>query len=196
MSSHPQQIPLANFSMLLATNYEGILAGPLRQRFRMILRFQHYTSDELTALLRQRSRALGWPTTDDAISNIARLGRSTPRVALRWLESCWRICQSKRKGEIDGAIFREMIELEDIDRHWGLDRIERTYLRILADSDSPTRLQTLCRRLGIPRQSLVNITEDFLCRSGLIESSDLGRELTCLGRTCVEQIRDEQDPRA
>jgi holliday junction DNA helicase RuvB len=187
--SRVQQIPLESFSMILCTNHEGVLAAPLRERFRLTLRFEYYSPDELTVLLHQRAYALGWTVTDDLLNKIAQLGRGTPRVALRLLESCWRLARSQRKDEIDEGIFEDMLDIEDIDRHWGLDRVERSYLSVLTEGNSSTRLQTLCRRLGIPRQSLVNITEDYLVRAGLIHATDMGRQLTELGQTCVEQIQ-------
>ena len=183
-----QQVPLEKFTMILCTNHEGVLAAPLRDRFRMTLRFDYYSIDELVLLLHQRANALGWTITDGLHFDIAIISRGTPRVALRLLEACWRSARASQKNEIDRAVFDDMLDLEDIDSQFGLDRVERTYLNVLAESNSPTRLQTLCRRLGIPRGSLVNITEDYLVRIGLIEADDMGRQLTDKGRICLEEI--------
>jgi MoxR-like ATPase len=57
-SSQVQSIPLADFRLLLSTTDEYCLLQPLRDRMKLVLRFQFYAEDELTILLRQRSRAL------------------------------------------------------------------------------------------------------------------------------------------
>ncbi len=184
-----QQIPLEKFTMILCTNHEGVLAAPLRDRFRMTLRFDYYAIEELVLLIHQRANALGWTIKDGLHFDLAIISRGTPRVALRLLESCWRLARSQQKNEIDRAVFEDMLDLEDIDSRFGLDRVERTYMSILAESNSPTRLQTLCRRLGIPRQSLVNVIEDYLVRVGLVATDDMGRQLTDKGRICLEEIK-------
>src|SRR6185295_19437316 len=54
----PQSIPLADFTLLLATTDEYRLLQPLRDRMRLILRFEFYSAGELVELLKQRCQAL------------------------------------------------------------------------------------------------------------------------------------------
>lgn len=64
----PQSIPLADFTLLLATTDEFRVLSPLVQRMRLVLRFQFYTIDELLELTRHavvpcggRSMKKCWP---------------------------------------------------------------------------------------------------------------------------------------
>lgn len=52
--------PLADISVLLATTDEYRLIQPLRDRMKLVLRFNFYRPGEVAELVRQRSRALGW----------------------------------------------------------------------------------------------------------------------------------------
>ena len=52
----PQRLPLADFTLLLSTTDEYALLQPLRDRMKLLLRFDFYTPGELTDILRHRSR--------------------------------------------------------------------------------------------------------------------------------------------
>jgi len=185
----PYQVRLSSFTLLCCSNHEGSLVQPLRDRFRMILRFDFYTEDELSALLKQRLHQLDWQVSDEGVlQSIARLGRGTPRVALRLLESCWRLARSRNEDIITPEIFDSNCKLLEIDSEVGLDRIERQYLEILSESDKPTRLQTLSRRLGVPPKSLSTVIEAFLVRAGLVATGDAGRKLTARGMHYLQSV--------
>lgn len=74
----PQSIPLADFSLLLASTDEHCLLQPLRDRMRLLLRFTYYSVEELTTILSQRARALGWDIHEELLPLIARRSRGTP----------------------------------------------------------------------------------------------------------------------
>ncbi|KKN17463.1 hypothetical protein LCGC14_0965710, partial [marine sediment metagenome] len=57
-------VALEDFTVQLATNHESALLKPLRDRFSFTLRFTYYSVDELTAILAQRVKALGWSVPD------------------------------------------------------------------------------------------------------------------------------------
>jgi Holliday junction resolvasome RuvABC ATP-dependent DNA helicase subunit/tetratricopeptide (TPR) repeat protein len=89
-----QAIPLANFCLLLGTTDEFSLLQPLRDRMKLVLRFQFYGVEELTQIVRHRAKALGWGL-DDAVPNlIGQRARGTPRLALRLLAAARRVSRS------------------------------------------------------------------------------------------------------
>jgi MoxR-like ATPase len=55
-----QSIPIADFTLLLSTTDKYCLLQPLRDRMKLVLRFQFYTNEELTQLLLYRIRGLQW----------------------------------------------------------------------------------------------------------------------------------------
>src|SRR5207245_914086 len=74
-SSRVQNIPVADFTLLLSTTDEYCLLQPLRDRCRLILRFQFYSEDDLTTILQQRGRALQWAIDDKVYPLISQRSR-------------------------------------------------------------------------------------------------------------------------
>lgn len=179
-----QGIPVADFTLLLSTTDEYCLLQPLRDRMKLTLRFEFYSHDELSILTRHRSHALGWEIDDSIFTLIALRSRGTPRIALRLLQSCRRVCRSESEHAITIQHFERACELEQID-DLGLGPLERQYLTILADG--PTRLNVISSILGLPARTVSQITEQFLVRSGLIDKDKSGlRQLTAKG---LEYVR-------
>jgi Holliday junction DNA helicase RuvB len=176
----PQSIPLADFTLLLATTDEYRLLLPLRDRMKLTLRFEFYQADDLVELLRQRSRALGWLVDDKVYFPIAERSRGTPRLALRLLQSCRRVCRSEGKNGITLDHLERACSLEQLD-FLGLGPTEQQYLRVLAEGAS--RLNVIGSRLGMPSRTVAEVTEPFLIRTGLVIKDDQGRrQLTAKGR--------------
>jgi Holliday junction DNA helicase RuvB len=183
----PQSIPLADFTLLLATTDEFRLLQPLRDRMRLTLRFGFYSEEELAQLTRQRASALGWSVDPSVYQPIAARSRGTPRLALRLLQSARRVCRSEGENRIMLEHVDRACELEGID-HLGLGPTEQQYLGILIDGAS--RLNVISSRLGLPTRTVAEVTEPFLIRSGLIAKDDQGRRhLTADGREFVSNSR-------
>ena len=109
-----------------------LLLQPLRDRAKLVLRFDFYTEEELIVLLSQRSHALGWEVQEDLFPFVAERSRGTPRLALRLLQACRRVCRSQDESLITVNHLARACELEQIDC-LGLGIIERKYLAFLAD---------------------------------------------------------------
>lgn len=176
----PQSIPLADFTLLLSTTDEFCLLQPLRDRMRLVLRFDFYAAEELTTLLLQRSRALGWQIHEELLPLIAQRSRGTPRLALRLLQSCRRVCRADGETTITSGHLIRACELEQID-DIGLGPTEQRYLAVLGDGAA--RLNVVASMLGLPARTVSQVVEPILLRSGLIVKDDAGRrELTSSGR--------------
>ena len=183
----PQSLPLADFSLLMSTTDEYALLQPLRDRMKLLLRFGFYTPEELTELLRHRSRALGWKLDEQVFPRIAQRSRGTPRLALRLLQAGRRVCRSEGESAITLGHLDRACNLEGIDS-LGLGPIEQQYLRILAEGDS--RLNVIASRIGLPARTVSQVTEPFLIRVGLVVKDDQSRrQLTAAGREHLSQNR-------
>jgi Holliday junction DNA helicase RuvB len=178
--SKPQSIPIADFTLLLSTTDEYSLLQPLRDRMRMVLRFEFYSFEELTEVLRHRIRALGWKVDESLLPLIAQRSRGTPRLALRLLQSCHRVCRSDGESSITLEHLEKACELEQIDG-LGLGPVEQRYLSIV--SDGSNRLNVIASILGLPARTVSQVTEPFLIRVELVVKDDAGRrQLTAQGR--------------
>jgi len=181
----PQAIPIADFSLLLSTTDEYRLLQPLRDRMKLVLRFQFYSDDDLTTLLVQRIKALGWLVDADALPLIAQRSRGTPRLALRLLQSCRRVCRSVSEQIIQLDHLTKACMLEQIDA-LGLGPTEQQYLAIL--TEGPNRLNVIASMIGLPARTVSQVTEPFLLRMGLVAKDDQGRRLlTARGREHLSQ---------
>jgi len=183
----PQSLPLADFTLLLSTTDEYCLLQPLRDRMKLLLRFDFYTAEELTEILRHRSRALNWKVDEKVLPQIAARSRGTPRLALRLLQSCRRVCRSEGEIAITLAHLDRACGLEQIDP-LGLGPTEQQYLGILCEGD--TRLNVIASRLGLPARTVSQVAEPFLIRAGLVTKDDQGRrQLTGEGRAHLSKNR-------
>lgn len=183
----PKSIRLADFSLLLATTDEHCLLHPLRDRMRLVLRFEYYSDDELFSVLHQRSRALNWPVEDEVFPLIAIRSRGTPRTALRLLQACRRVCRAEGENTITADHLFRACELEGIDC-LGLSTTEQKYLEII--SGGSTRLNVIASMLGLPTRTVSHVTEAFLIRSGLVAKDDQGRRhLTEEGQEHLSELR-------
>ena len=186
-STRVQSIPLADFTLLLSTTDEYCLLQPLRDRCRLILRFQFYDEDELATILQQRSRALNWPVDEAAFPLIAQRSRGTPRLSLRLLQSARRVCRSEGEKNITLGHLEIAFQLEQIDC-CGLGPTEQQYLRILGEGDC--RLNVVASRIGLPSRTVSQVTEPFLIRADLVVKDDQGRrQLTQKGREHLANSR-------
>lgn len=178
--SSPIGIPIQDFSLLLATTDEYQLLQPLRDRMRLVLRFQFYAAEDLEKIARMRAASLGWEVEPEVFQKASIRSRGTPRLVLRLLQAAHRVSRAEASEVVTVAHLDRACSLEKID-HLGLGPTEQNYLKIL--SEGPTRLNLLASRLGLPTRTVAEVTEPFLIRCGLVVKDDQGRrQLTAEGR--------------
>jgi Holliday junction DNA helicase RuvB len=184
----PQSIPIADFTLLLSTTDEYCLLQPLRDRMKLLLRFDFYGIEDLTSALLHRTKALGWEVYESLFPEIAKRARGTPRLALRLLQSARRVCRAEGDTTITTDHLSRACRLEGIDS-LGLGPVEQKYLSLVADG--PTRVNVIAAVLGLPTRTIAEVTEPFLIRSGLIVKDEQGRRnLTAQGREHLSNCRE------
>ena len=172
--------PLPTSRCLLSTTDEYCLLQPLRDRARLLLRLDFYTEQDLTTVLLQRTKALRWEIHEEILPLIAKRSRGTPRLALRLLQACRRVCRAQGETTITAPHLKRACLLEQLDEQ-GCGPAEQKYLRALADGVS--RLNVLASMLGLPSRTVSQVIEPFLIRAGLVTKDDTGRrQLTAQGR--------------
>ena len=78
---------------------------------KLTLRFEYYSDEELTILLRHRCKALGWPVDEKVLPLIAQRARGVPRLALRLLQACRRVCRSEGEKAIFPVHFERAVRI-------------------------------------------------------------------------------------
>lgn len=176
-----RSLPLADFTLLLATTEEYGLLQPLRDRMRLTLRFNYYCEEDLQRMVTVRARSLGWAIDDACVKDIATRGRGTPRIAFNILQSARYVSRSDSSDAILPVHLAKACELTGIDP-LGLNlATDVAYMRLLEDGDRQLNVIASC--LGLPSRTISTVIEPFLLRSGLIDKGKQSRRsLTPKGR--------------
>ena len=185
-SKSKREIPLANFVLILASTHEFQLQAALRNRARVYCRFDYYSIDDLTQIVKQRADALNWQYESiDVLAEIAKRSKQTPRLALnRNLQMAWNVCSSNDRSIITMDDVFEAFRLLDI-CSLGLDSIERAYLKELSKHKA-MKLNVISSKLGLPTQTISTVVEPYLLRTELIYKDGSNRHITEKGRTHIE----------
>lgn len=184
------KLQTVRFTLIGATTDAQCLLSPLRDRFRLVAPLQPYTVEELEQILRQRSRQLGLTVDDACFRPIATRAFSTPRLALRLMESAHRTARSEGSHAILLEHLERTIALEQLDE-FGLGPDEKRYLSILLNAKSPVRLGVLASKLNAAPQTISVVMEDRLLRCDLIERHGRGRTLTAKGMEHAAKLAQE-----
>ena len=174
-------VPLANFTLVLASTHEYQLQDALRNRMRIYCRFNYYSIDDLTNIVKQRADSLGWKyENEQVLITIALRAKQTPRLALnRNLQMAYNVSTSHNNETITLSDVEEAFKLLKIDE-LGLDTLERQYLRALLNGSN--KLNVLSSKTGLPSATISNVIEPFLLREGLIDKYGCDRTITEKGK--------------
>jgi Holliday junction DNA helicase RuvB len=189
--AHGRDLPLPNFTLILATTHEYLLQDALRNRMRLTCRFDYYSVEDLTRIVGQRAEALGWRCeSDEVLRLVAERAKRTPRLAVNTnLQTCWNVTTSHGRDVITLEDATEAFRLLEVDE-LGLDKQDRSYLKVLLDR-GPSYLAVLSSMLALPNQTIQRNIEPYLFREGFaIKDKSLRRTLTEKGRAHISKTYD------
>lgn len=180
-SARSIRLDIAKFTLIGATTRAGSLSAPLRDRFGVICKFDMYEPAELAEIVRRSAGIMGIGIDDDALMEIARCSRGTPRVANRLLKRIRDFSQVKGDGHIDASITELAMQALGIDA-LGLERLDREMLRTIITrfNGGPVGIDTIAASLGEERVTLEDAHEPYLIQSGLLFRTQKGRMATQL----------------
>lgn len=180
------RLDLPRFTLVGATTRTGLLTAPLRSRFTLQSRLDHYTRDELGGIVRRAAGLLGVRLGEGGAEAVAARCRGTPRVANNLLRFVRDYALERAGGVADAATVAAALELLEIDRH-GLDEMDHRLLRALAEKHrgGPVGIGTLGMAVGEDAQTLEEVHEPFLIQEGYLARTPQGRVLTDRGWSLV-----------
>ncbi len=172
-------LPLPPFTLIGATTRTGLLTTPLRDRFGIQHRLEHYGPDDLAAIVRRSARLLEVAIDDDGAVAIASRSRGTPRVANRLLRRVRDYAEVRHGGVVTAEVAAAALDLLEVDDE-GLDRLDREILRAICErfSGGPVGLSTLAVAVGEEQDTIEDVYEPYLLQRGLIERTPRGRAAT------------------
>ena len=172
-------LEIAPFTLVGATTRAGLLSRPLRDRFGIQHRLEHYAPEDLASIVRRSASLLGVQLESEASVEIARRSRGTPRVANRLLRRVRDHAQVAGEPLVSAAVAAEALALLEVDSA-GLDRLDREILRTICETfrGGPVGLSTLAAGISEEPDTLEDVYEPYLLKLGLIERTPRGRIAT------------------
>jgi Holliday junction DNA helicase RuvB len=172
-------LPLPPFTLIGATTRSGLLTTPLRDRFGVCHRLEHYTPVHLAQIVMRSAGILEVEVEAAGAGAIAERSRGTPRVANRLLKRVRDFAQVKGEGVISAGIAAAALEMFEVDA-LGLDRSDRKLLEVVAEKfdGGPVGLSTLAVAIGEEEDTIEDVLEPYLLQEGLLKRTPRGRVLT------------------
>jgi Holliday junction DNA helicase RuvB len=169
-------LDLPPFTLIGATTRAGLLTTPLRDRFGIQHRLDHYDPDDLWKIVARSARLLRVEVEPAGGHAIAARSRGTPRVANRLLKRVRDFAQVRGDGVVTEAVAAAALDLLEVDEQ-GLDRLDREILRALCDKfgGGPVGLGTLAVAVAEESDTIEDVYEPYLLQQGLIERTPRGR---------------------
>jgi Holliday junction DNA helicase RuvB len=173
------RLQLPPFTLVGATTRAGDLSAPLRDRFGITSKLEYYTVDQLSQIIRRTARVLGVSIEENAVTEIAKRSRGTPRIANRLLRRIRDFAQVLNKGEITQAIASDSLNKLHVDS-LGLDEVDIHYLKGIIERfhGGPVGLDALANSISEETTTLEDVYEPYLIQIGFVNRTARGRVVT------------------
>ncbi len=173
------QINLNPFTLVGATTRSGLLTAPLLSRFAIKSRLEYYTAPVLNKIIHRSAGILGTKISKEAVEEIGRRSRGTPRIANGLLRRVRDFAQVLNDGEIDIGITRHALKALNVDEH-GLDDMDNRILSTIIDKfkGGPVGLTTIATAVSEEAGTIEEVYEPFLIQEGFLQRTPRGREVT------------------
>ena len=172
-------MPLQKFTAIGATTRQGLVSAPLRSRFGLVLRLNHYDVADLTTIVSRSARLLETPVDLDGAEEIARRARGTPRIANRLLRRVRDYAEVRAKGHVTKEVAMTALDMLEVDR-FGLDEIDQKIMRTVLEKfgGGPVGVGTIAASIGEEPETIEEVYEPYLIQLGFLHRSPRGRIAT------------------
>jgi holliday junction DNA helicase RuvB len=172
-------VPLQPFTMIGATTRAGFLSAPLRERFGLFHHFEFYPEEDLLAIAKRSADLLGVKAEPEALKEVARRSRGTPRVCIRLVRRVRDYAQVKGDGRLTRQAADEALKMEAVDTR-GLDALDRKFLQTIIDvyGGGPAGIEAIAATLNEEVDTLVDMVEPYLLKIGFVGRTRQGRVVT------------------
>jgi holliday junction DNA helicase RuvB len=181
-SARTIQLELPPFTLIAATTRIALLSSPLRSRFSGgVFRLEFYTHDEIKKILARSAKILGVELEDEAMEEISKRARFTPRTANYFLKRCRDYAQV-HKTSLSKESVKKALALLEIDE-LGLSSSDRRILDIIISkfNGGPVGLKTVAAATSEEEATIEEVIEPYLIQLGLLERTSRGRTVTKKG---------------
>lgn len=167
------------FTIIGATIAPGLLQKPLRDRFTILCYLKPYSVEDLIKIVQFNTEKENIKINTDAMIEIAKRARGTPRVAINFLQSCRDRALYKHNAGIDVAIVKEEMKLQEIQED-GMTALDLKILKTLAKNPKGLGMRTLAGICDIDISTLEEMIFPFLATNEYVKTTSK-RFITDLG---------------
>ncbi|KKS99954.1 MAG: Holliday junction ATP-dependent DNA helicase RuvB [Candidatus Nomurabacteria bacterium GW2011_GWF2_43_8] len=178
-SARTIQLDLPPFTLIAATTRVALVSSPLRSRFSGgVFRLEFYSNEEIAKIIERSSKLLKIELEKEALEEIAKRSRFTPRTANYFLKRCRDFAQVSKK-KLDKKTVQEALNMLAVDEI-GLNSSDRKFLEILIEKfgGGPVGLKTIGAAMSEEEATVEEVIEPYLIQLGLLERSPRGRIAT------------------
>lgn len=167
---------LNRFVLVGATTRVGLLSAPLRDRFGIFRSLDFYNDSDLIKITRRSASLLKVAIDEEGARELSRRSRGTPRVVNRLLKRVRDYAQVRADGMISKKIVGDALALEGIDEK-GLTQLDHRYLKTIIEfyNGGPVGIEAIAATLQEETDTLVDVVEPFLLKTGLVIRTSSGR---------------------
>lgn len=190
-SARTIKLDLPRFTLIGATTRSGLLSTPLRERFGIPLHFDYYEPHELKEIIIRSAVILEVQIFEEAALEIGKRSRGTPRIANRLLKRARDFADMRTDGVITIEVVNETLKRLGID-DFGLDKLDRKLLKQIIEihNGGPVGLSTIAATVSEETDTIEEVVEPFLLKSGMIRRTPRGRVVTEKGYQHLDASRD------
>ncbi|MDR1255147.1 MAG: Holliday junction branch migration DNA helicase RuvB [Puniceicoccales bacterium] len=188
------RLSIPKFTLIGATTRVGLLTAPLRSRFTLQTRLDHYKCQDLYKIVARTAQILAIQLTESGAQEIASRSRGTPRIANNLVHFVRDYASQKNNAVIDRQVASSALHLLDIDE-CGLDEMDKRILSTLANNfqGGPTGIHALAVAIGEQADTLEEVHEPFLIQEGYLQRTPQGRQLTAKGWQAISMQVPQRD---
>ncbi len=178
-SSRTINLALPPFTLIGATTRAGDLSSPLRGRFGITEKLNFYSQIEIEAIIKRTAKVLQMPIDDQAVSELGKRSRGTPRIANRLFRRIRDFAHFEKQNAIHLDLTQKALQALKVDP-LGLDDVDIRYLLGIIDrfKGGPVGLEALASAIGEEIMNLEDVYEPYLLQIGLINRTPRGRVAT------------------
>ena len=189
-----EQVKLVNFDIspftfIGATTQIALISSPLRDRFGITFKFDYYTVEEISKIIRENTIKMGVSIDNSEAIEIAKRSRKTPRIANNLLKRIVDFTIYENSKKITKQILNNAFAMLKIDKD-GLRKEDIDILKLMFKKfkNVPISLEVIASYIGENVNNIRDVYESYLVNEGYIERTKRGRILTLKGIKKCEEV--------
>lgn len=171
-------LPLNPFTLVGATTKSALISAPLLSRFGIVERLDFYTPEELALIVTQSTQFFNMSIDQESALLIGKCSRGTPRITKKLTRRVRDYAQVHGQTIITHDITQKGLAFLGIDED-GLNELDNKILRKIIETfdNRPVGLDTIASLVGEDANTIEEVVEPYLLRTGFLEKTSRGRQI-------------------